>query len=275
MRFFIAEMEKDHLILGHPFVSIVNPEINWKKKRVTGPAIDILMIGFSTAQGLLRKTQLWALRVCGRQSRSGETVYYRRVITNQEEPYQWQKKQARVVVQRLPKEHWKVFHQEKQSPRRKGNRKIPLWHSDFREINCKIYPLSKEEEGHIWQLLREEQKRGYIGQKTAPTFVKDKRERQLILGYRRINTYVIQDNKEMTSIHHTPESSSPPLGKRSPLELPAKESESANAKWKGKQKAIPETHTSPPSESPFSPEINKRHLWPSTLPTSPHIEQGL
>jgi hypothetical protein len=126
MRFFIAEMEKDHLILGHPFVSIVNPEINWKKKRVTGPAIDILMIGFSTAQGLLRKTQLWALRVCGRQSRSGETVYYRRVITNQEEPYQWQKKQARVVVQRLPKEHWKVFHQEKQSPRRKGNRKIPL-----------------------------------------------------------------------------------------------------------------------------------------------------
>jgi gag-polyprotein putative aspartyl protease len=66
MRFFIAKMEKDHLILGHPFLSTVNPQVNWQKKRITGPAIDISTIGFSTAQGLLRKTQLRALRVCGR-----------------------------------------------------------------------------------------------------------------------------------------------------------------------------------------------------------------
>jgi hypothetical protein len=125
MRFFIAEVERDHLILGHPFFSIVNPEIDWKKKRVTGPAIDISTIGFSMAQGLLRKTQLRALRVCRRQPRTGETIYYRRVIATQEEPYQWQKKQARVAIQRLPKEHWKVFHPEKQSPRRRGNRKNP------------------------------------------------------------------------------------------------------------------------------------------------------
>jgi Retrotransposon gag protein len=126
MRFFIAEMEKDHLILGHSFFSVFNPEIDWKKKKITGPAIDISTIGFRPAQELLRKTQLRALRVCGRRPRSGEMVYYRRVVTNQEEPYQWQKKQARVAIQRLPKEHWKVFHQEKQSPKRKGNRKIPL-----------------------------------------------------------------------------------------------------------------------------------------------------
>jgi hypothetical protein len=61
MRFFIARMEKDHLILGHLFFSIINPEINWQKKRVTGPAIDISTVEFSTAQGLLRKTQLQAL----------------------------------------------------------------------------------------------------------------------------------------------------------------------------------------------------------------------
>jgi hypothetical protein len=80
MRFFIARMKRDHLILGHLFFSVVNPEIDWKKKRVTGPAIDISTTGFSTAQGLLRKTQLQALRVCGRRPRSGETIYYRRVI---------------------------------------------------------------------------------------------------------------------------------------------------------------------------------------------------
>jgi hypothetical protein len=107
----------------------------------------------------------------------GETIYYRRVITTQEEPYQWQKEQARVAMQRLPEEHWKVFHQEKQSPRKKGDRKIPSQHNDFREINCKIYPLSKREEGHVWQFLREEQNRGYIGREAAPTFIKDKGER--------------------------------------------------------------------------------------------------
>jgi Retroviral aspartyl protease len=66
MRFFITKMKKDHLILGHPFLSAVNPQIDWQKRRIIGPAIEISTIGFSTAQGLLRKTQLRALRVCGR-----------------------------------------------------------------------------------------------------------------------------------------------------------------------------------------------------------------
>jgi hypothetical protein len=103
--------------------------------------------------------------------------------------------------------------------------------------------------------------------------VKDKKERQLILGYRRINRYVIRDNKEMTSIHHTLEPLSSPLGKRSPSELPAKEPESTSAKGKGKQKAVPETHASPPPELPSSLKINKGHLWPSTLPTSPQYPE--
>jgi hypothetical protein len=153
MRFFIAKMEKDHLTLGHPFFFVVNPEINWQKKRVTGPAIDISTVGFDIAQGLLRKTQLQALRVCRRQPRSGEAIYYRRVIATQEEPYQWQKKQTRMAIQRLPKGHWKAFYQEKQPPERRGNRKAPLQNSNPREINCKIYPLFKEEEGHV-QLTR-------------------------------------------------------------------------------------------------------------------------
>jgi hypothetical protein len=44
-----------------------------------------------------------------------------------------------------------------------GEQEGPLTKGNPREINCKIYPLSKEEEGHVQQFLREEQKRGYIG----------------------------------------------------------------------------------------------------------------
>jgi hypothetical protein len=188
----------------------------------------------------------------------------------QEEPYQWQKEQARVAKQRLPKENWKVFHREKQPPRRKGDRKVPSQHRNLREINCKVYPLSKEEEGHVQQFLREEQKRGYIGQRTAPAFMKDKRERRLILGYRRINRYIIHDSNKMMSICHTLGTSS---DKKLSSKLPAEKLKSTKAIGKGKQKAIPEAHTSPLSELPLFLETSEGHSWPSTLPTSPHLEK--
>ena len=68
------------------------------------------------------------------------------------------------------------LYQEKQSLKKRGNRKVPSQCNNLREINCKIYPLSKEEEGHVQQFLREEQKRGYIGQGTAPAFIKTRRK---------------------------------------------------------------------------------------------------
>jgi len=77
----------------------------------------------------------------------------------------------------------------------------------------------------------------------------------------------------MTSICHTLGSLSSALDKRSSPKLPVEEPESAKTIGKGKQKAIPEAHTSPLSELPFSPETSKGHLWPSTLPISPHLEK--
>jgi hypothetical protein len=82
-----------------------------------------------------------------------------------------------------------------------------------------------------------------------PTFIKDKREKRLILGYRRINRYVI-------------------------TKLPVEKPESTKIIGKGKQKAIPEAHTSPMLELPFSPETSEEDLWPSTLPASPHLEKA-
>jgi hypothetical protein len=78
----------------------------------------------------------------------------------------------------------------------------------------------------------------------------------------------------MTSICHTLGSLSSALDKRSSPKLPVEEPESAKTIGKGKQKAIPEAHTSPLSELPFSPETSKGHLWPSTLPTSPHLKKA-
>ena len=58
MRFFLTGIEKDHFILGYPFLFAFNPQIDWKKGHILGPATKISTIGFKQAHRLLRKIQL-------------------------------------------------------------------------------------------------------------------------------------------------------------------------------------------------------------------------
>ena len=61
MRFFIANTGEDCFVLGHPFLSAFNPQVDWSRGQILGPTIDILMVEYKQAQKLLRKTQLQAL----------------------------------------------------------------------------------------------------------------------------------------------------------------------------------------------------------------------
>jgi hypothetical protein len=47
---------KDCFILGYPFLLAFNPQINWQKGQILGPATKISTIGFKQAQKLLRRT---------------------------------------------------------------------------------------------------------------------------------------------------------------------------------------------------------------------------
>jgi hypothetical protein len=58
MRFFIANMGEDCFVLGHPFLSAFNPQVDWSRGQILGPTINILMVEYKQAQKLLRKTQL-------------------------------------------------------------------------------------------------------------------------------------------------------------------------------------------------------------------------
>ena len=58
MRFFITNMGEDCFVLGHPFLSVFNPQVNWSRGQILGPTIDILTVEYKQAQKLLRKTQL-------------------------------------------------------------------------------------------------------------------------------------------------------------------------------------------------------------------------
>jgi hypothetical protein len=74
----------------------------------------------------------------------------------------------------LPKEyerHQKVFDDEQAKhflPKREGELEIPLMPEVAKVINCKVYPLTKEERDLLHTFLSEKQKKGYIYPRSSP-----------------------------------------------------------------------------------------------------------
>ena len=58
MRFFITNTGEDCFVLGHPFLSAFNPQVDWSRGQILGPTINILTVEYKQAQKFLRKTQL-------------------------------------------------------------------------------------------------------------------------------------------------------------------------------------------------------------------------
>jgi Reverse transcriptase (RNA-dependent DNA polymerase) len=86
--------------------------------------------------------------------------------------------------------------------------RIPLHPDAPKMINCKVYPLTREEEDYVCQFLKEEQEKEYIypgaSPIVSPTFVREKKEageKQIIMDYRQVNKYTIRDNDVMVNIH--------------------------------------------------------------------------
>jgi len=84
-----------------------------------------------------------------------------------------------------------VLYKERQPPQGSARNKRNTLHSRIHGvINCKLHPLNKEEEDHVWQFIKEEQEKGYICPETTPA-----KEKQIIMGCRKTDTFVIRSNK--------------------------------------------------------------------------------
>src|SRR6266850_271958 len=122
MRFFITNTGEDHFVLGYPFLSTFNPQVDWSKGQISGPTANVLTIEFKQAQKQLRRVQLQAIRTCTRQPKTGEAIYYRRVMTTQD-THNWRERQA--TTKELLEKYHGVLYKERQplqkSARNKGN----------------------------------------------------------------------------------------------------------------------------------------------------------
>ena len=103
--------------------------------------------------------------------------------------HNWRERQA--TTEGLLEKYHKVLYKERQPPLRNARNKRTTLHScTHGVINCKLYPLNREEEDHVWQFIKEEQKKGYTYPETTPA-----KERQVVVGCRKANTFIIRSDK--------------------------------------------------------------------------------
>jgi len=152
---------------------------------------------------------LQAAAATGRWPRERETIYHKKATTLQSIVCKWQRKQDKIALEGLPeehKEHWKVFNEEmakRSPPDRIEDMKIPLHPNAPKTINCKIYPLNKEEENYVREFLKKQE--GYIHPGTSPTtspiFIKEKKgEKRIIVDYKEANQHSVRDSDVMVNI---------------------------------------------------------------------------
>ena len=104
----------------------------------------------------------------------------------------WQEKQATEEGPLM--KYNEVLYTARQSPlkqmRGKGNAPQTCIHE---AVSCKLYPLTRKEEDHGRQFLKEEQRKGHIHPETMSIG-----ERQIIMGCKKANMYVIRNDQAMT-----------------------------------------------------------------------------
>jgi hypothetical protein len=118
-----------------------------------------------------------------------------------------------LTLDTIPKEyhkHQKVFSEEEVRrfpPARSEDMTIKLNPDAPRELNCKVYPLSKDEHKLLQKWILEEEELGQIYEGpspyTAPVYFinkKDSSEKRIIMDYRQLNKHTVHDNNPLPNI---------------------------------------------------------------------------
>ena len=201
---------KESIILGYPFLYAFNLTINWQLGALPGD-LHIQMPRYKYRFRDIFDLQKKAIEKTG-HPKEGEAIYMRRSIA-QDWAREATKNQVQLTEQMVPEEyqrHAKMF-SEKESlrfpPKREEDMTIPLKTNAPDVINCKVYPLTREERGLLEKFLAKELELGRIKEGPSPyTFPvyfihkKDSEEKRIIIDYREVNKWTVRDNNPLPNI---------------------------------------------------------------------------
>ncbi len=160
MCFYETSLGEDRIIFGYPWLQTFNPQINWEKGKVTMP---------------------W--------------------------PKAWVKRSTTIATaKQIPEEyrrHSKVFDKKEANrfpPKREEDHMINLKEDAPTNLDCKIYPLSHDQDTKLTEFLGEHLQKGYIRESKSPYatpffFIKKKDGKlRPIQDYRKLNEQTVRDN---------------------------------------------------------------------------------
>jgi len=220
-RFFVTNLGRDRMLFGYPWFKKFNPDIDWEKSELKGPKVKIETLLYGTLQRaktwLKQKKQdnedlileaqqcaLWS-GVTPSEMREGP-VEVNRTHTSVEMAHKYASEHGKEEVT-LPEEfkrHTALFSDEEANKfpptRGDGDHKIVLMDTAPTRFNCKVYPLSKDEQEAENKFIDENLEKGYITPSDSPygfsTFMvpkKDSKEKRYIIDYRPLNAVTRKD----------------------------------------------------------------------------------
>jgi len=209
------------MLFGYPWFKKFNPDIDWEKSKLKGPKVKIETLLYSTLQhakswlkqksqdneDLILETQRYALwsGVTPSEMREGP-VEVNRTHTAIEMAHKYASEHGKEEVT-LPEEfkrHMALFSDEEANKFPptcgEGDHKIILMDTAPTCFNCKVYPLSRDEQEAENKFIDENLEKGYITPLDSPygfsTFMvpkKDLKEKRYIIDYRPLNAVTRKD----------------------------------------------------------------------------------
>ena len=209
--FYLTDLGKDRIILGYPFMSCFNPRVDWRRGTLSKGKVVIQSTVFKHLDQMVTNWQAKAQRQLG-EPENGDAIYVRKATISQKMAHDYHQNKPKVDISIPPEfqRYAKVFSEEearKFPPDRNPNAVIELLPGAPEQLNCKVYPLTRQETETLKKFLSEEIDKGYIKETvspyTLPVFFinkKDSTEKRLVVDYRQLNEWTKRDNGPLPRI---------------------------------------------------------------------------
>jgi hypothetical protein len=212
-RFFVSDLGVDQALLGYPFLREFNPKIDWTKgqlqeaKGVIVQNTHMNTMRWSAAKEVLH-IQRDAIKQMGKPKK-GEAIYMQRTTF----ATQWAAKNEKANNEpEIPdeyKRHAIIFSEQAAKrfpPSREENMAIKFISGAPTNIDCKVYPLNRDETNWLITQIGKELDMGYIKPEsspiTSPTFLVPKKQPgqyQMVVDYRKVNDITEKDHYTMAN----------------------------------------------------------------------------
>ena len=222
-RFFVTNLGCDRLLFGYPWIKAFKLEIDWKKGTLLGPKVQMETLLFGTLQcaktwvkskvpvneDLILEAQQtkcapW-LGVTPLEIKGGPVeVNCTHIAVEMAQKYTTEHGKEEITLPEKFKHHMALFSDEEANKfpptHGDGDHKIVLMDTAPTRFNCKVYPLSRDEQKAEDQFINKNLAKGYITPLDSPygfsAFMvpkKDSKEKQYIIDYHPLNAVTRKD----------------------------------------------------------------------------------